>query len=91
MCHALINQCTLSCALVCDFLGSLGEFLQKASSLRLPLLVPKSVDATQQADGHSLLKFGMTAKKSHEVDSFSQHVHHLATLGSITQVNPGIA
>ena len=70
-----------------DFIGSLGEFLQKASGLRLPLLVPKSVHTAQQADGHSLLKFGMNAKKSHEVDSFSRHVHHLTTLGNITQVS----
>ena len=71
------------------FVGSLGKFLQKASDLRLPLLVSNSAHTctSQQADSHSLLKFGMNAKKSHEVDSFSRHVHHLTTLGNITQVS----
>lgn len=59
--------------------------MQRASDLRLPLLISKSVHTAQQAD--SLLKFGMNVKKSHEVESFSQHVHHFTTQGNITQVS----
>lgn len=61
--------------------------MQKASDLRLPLLVSRSVHTTRQADSHSLLKFGMNTKKSCEVDSFSQHVHHLTALDNIRQVS----
>ena len=67
--------------------GSLREFLHKASTLRLPFLVSKPVHSIRQATSHSILTFGMNAKKSHEVDAFSQHVNHFASQESIKQVS----
>ena len=47
-------------------------FLWEASKLRLPLSSP--TDGTEYTVGSEMVSFGMTAKKSHEVEKFSNFV-----------------
>lgn len=62
--------------------GSLGYFLHTARSLSVPIVRGGSgVPIPDQ-----LAQFGMTAKKSHEVSSFSQYVAHLTSDKDINQV-----
>lgn len=62
--------------------GSLGNFLHTAQSLSIPLVRGGSgVPIPDQ-----LARFGMTAKKCHEVASFSQYVAQLTSGKDINQV-----
>ena len=65
-------------------LGSIGHFLYTARSRSIPLVWGESSDVS--IPDH-LARFGMTAKKSHEVTSFSEYVNQLTSAKNIYQVN----
>ena len=67
--------------------GSLKEFLQNASVLRLQSLVSRPDQFASPPECSSILNFGMKKKKCYEVDLFSKHVNHLTSQGNIKQVN----
>ena len=56
------------------------EFVCRAKQLRLPLISGPG-DVCEHSASSGLVSFGMTAKKSHEVEKFSKCVHEFAIKG----------
>ena len=67
---------------MCLILGSLGHFLYTARSCSIPMVWERSsVSIPDQ-----LARFGMTAKKSHEVANFAEYIFQLVSQENINQV-----